>query len=121
MQRNFDKSFGFNAFPYTHGDGVEKARESATKKWREEIVTELEKKGTIVSREALIINSNAALQKKEEELKEKAKSLTEAKRKHKFFYHTNSFLLWCRKRLHVEPLNKFDQAEESKRRRQSRI
>ena len=47
LQRNYDKQFGFNAFPYTHGDDVERAQESATKKWREELVGELERRGAI--------------------------------------------------------------------------
>lgn len=47
IQRNFDKAFGFNSFPYTHGDDVEREQASATKKWREELVTELESKGAI--------------------------------------------------------------------------
>ncbi len=47
IQRNFDKAFGFNAFPFTHGDDVEREQASATKKWREELVTELESKGAI--------------------------------------------------------------------------
>jgi len=25
LQQNFDKAYGFNAFPYTHGDEVERA------------------------------------------------------------------------------------------------
>ena len=47
IQRDFDKAYGFNSFPYTHGDEVEKAQESAKKKWREELTEELEKKGAI--------------------------------------------------------------------------
>ena len=34
MQKNYDKAFGFNDFPYTHGDELEKAQESMTKQWR---------------------------------------------------------------------------------------
>ena len=29
VQKDYDKAFAFNAFPYTHGDEVERARESA--------------------------------------------------------------------------------------------
>ena len=47
LQQDYDKSFGFNAFPYTHGDDVERAQEEATKKWRAELVDELERKGAI--------------------------------------------------------------------------
>lgn len=41
IQKSFDKAYGFNAFPYTHGDDVEKAQDEATKKWRKELTEEL--------------------------------------------------------------------------------
>lgn len=47
MQQNYDKAYGFNDFPYTHGDDVERAHEEATKVWRAELIDELEKKGAI--------------------------------------------------------------------------
>jgi len=52
MQRNYDKSVGFTAFPFTNGEHVEKARESATKKLKEEFVSHLEKTGAILSNTA---------------------------------------------------------------------
>ena len=47
MQSTFDKQYGYNDFPYTHGDEVERAQEEATAKWREELKVELTTKGAI--------------------------------------------------------------------------
>lgn len=47
LQRDYDKAYGFNDFPYTHGDDVEKAQENLTLEWRKELVDELQKKGSI--------------------------------------------------------------------------
>ena len=44
---DYDKQYGFNDFPYTHGDEVERAQEEATAKWREELKVELTTKGAI--------------------------------------------------------------------------
>lgn len=82
IQRNFDKAFGFNSFPYTHGDDVEREQASATKKWREELVTELENKGAIkvtVPSESQR-KSVQTIQDADEELQEKARTMVEAKK-----------------------------------------
>ena len=47
MQLSYDKQYGYNDFPYTHGDEVERAQEEATAKWREELKVELKEKGAI--------------------------------------------------------------------------
>ena len=47
MQLSYDKQYGYNDFPYTHGDEVERAQEEATAKWREELKVELKNKGAI--------------------------------------------------------------------------
>lgn len=77
IQKNFDKQFGFNAFPYTHGDNVEKAQGEATRKWREELVEELEKKKEAKTAKG----SPRSKMDKEAELLDKAYTLTEAKGK----------------------------------------
>ena len=88
MQRNYDKAFGFNTFPYTHGDDVERAQEDATKKWREELVEELEKrKADRVAKRGT--SSSQQIELAEGELREKARTMVEAKENEKAFF-TNS-------------------------------
>ena len=77
MQLNFDKAYGFNTFPYTHGDDVERAHEEATKAWRAELIDELEKKGAINTGRPE--RESAKKMEAEDELEGKAKSLTEAR------------------------------------------
>ena len=38
LQRDYDKAYGFNDFPFTHGDEVERAQENAKLEWRKDIV-----------------------------------------------------------------------------------
>lgn len=47
LQKEYDKAYGFNDFPFTHGDQVERAQENATLEWRKELVEELKKKGQV--------------------------------------------------------------------------
>lgn len=47
LQFDHDKAYGFNDFPYTHGDEVERAQENLTLEWRKELVDDLKKKGSI--------------------------------------------------------------------------
>lgn len=83
MQKDYDKAFGFNSFPYTHGDEVERTQQEMTRQWRAELVEELEKKGAI-SRSAVDsqISSPSRVAGQSEmdpELEEKARNLEEAK------------------------------------------
>ena len=80
MQQNYDKQYGFNDFPYTHGDEVERAQEEATAKWREELKVELTNKGAIKPEKtaAEIAEFNQEVPN-EDKLKEKAKTRVEAK------------------------------------------
>ena len=81
MQLDYDKAYGFNDFPYTHGDEVERAQQDATQRWREELVDELEKKGAIQNNKTRMTDTPSKLGKEigEEELKSKAQILSEAK------------------------------------------
>ena len=79
LQNEYDKQFGFNDFPYTHGDDVEKAQEEATKKWRSELVDELQQKGAIQSTMADSSIASARKRNIEDELEDKAKDLAEAR------------------------------------------
>ena len=97
LQHDYDKQYGFNDFPYTHGDDVERAQESATKKWREELVDELEKKGAIKAAKGI---ADTATERQisaapgESELQEKARGLDEAKQNdHMLNLKTNSIVL----------------------------
>lgn len=80
MQQNYDKQYGFNDFPYTHGDEVERAQEEATAKWREELKVELTNKGAIKPEKtaAEIAEFNKEVPN-EDKLKEKAMTRVEAK------------------------------------------
>ena len=79
MQRKYDKAYGFNDFPYTHGDDVEKAQEDMTKKWRQELVSELEQKGAIRAASSVTAEKVEARNKTENELNDKAQTLDEAR------------------------------------------
>ena len=81
IQSDYDKAYGFNAFPYTHGEEVEKEQASATKKWRKELVSELEQKGAIARKSDAADMSMRGSVIVESELKEKAKGLAESKGK----------------------------------------
>ena len=77
MQKDYDKAYGFNAFPYTHGDDVERAHEEATKAWRAELIDELEKKGAINTGRGQYESAKKA--EAVSELEGKAKNMTEAR------------------------------------------
>ena len=86
LQHDHDKAFGFNDFPYTHGDDVERAQEAQTAEWRRELVAQLKEKGSIKPSKTVRENEEefekvgGLLQApNENELKEKALTLSEAK------------------------------------------
>ena len=86
LQRDYDKAYGFNDFPYTHGDDVERAQENATQEWRKELVQELQNKGQVKPSKTVRENVDeqellGALREapNESELQTKATTLTEAK------------------------------------------
>ena len=86
LQKEYDKAYGFNDFPFTHGDEVERAQENATLEWRKELVEELKKKGQVQASKTVKENQDdhenqGALKEapNEAELQAKASSLTEAK------------------------------------------
>ena len=94
MQKNYDKAFGFNDFPYTHGDELEKAQESMTKQWRQELVSELEQKGAIKASHFVTAEKVRARDDTEGELKTKAQDLEEARQnEHMVSLQTGSVVL----------------------------
>ena len=86
LQKDYDKAYGFNDFPYTHGDDVERAQEHATLEWRKELVEDLQKKGKVKPSKTVKENEDdnelggdLRQAPNEEELNTKATTLAEAK------------------------------------------